>query len=168
MRVGLQVQQDILTHERRDIDVLRSRQFGVERKRRNFDFMLGNFSRQATQLTQQFTRSLPVGPERAVQNPEVRGCQHIGPTVPESISGVAMSPSGAIFFAMLRCGIPSGGIWFKWTFTCETFRSSCHWRNASYWRFELFREGSRRPVVAQNAETSPPSLAISFTMRRLR
>src|SRR5882724_12592878 len=49
-----------------------------------------------------------------------------------------MSPSGQSS-SPTRCR-PSGGIWFKWTFIRETFRNSCHWHNASYWRFELLRE----------------------------
>jgi hypothetical protein len=40
MWIGRQIQQNILSHKRRDIDRLRPVQFGVERKRWDLDFVL--------------------------------------------------------------------------------------------------------------------------------
>src|SRR5207253_4846689 len=75
MRVGRQIQQDILAHERGDIDVLRAVQFGVERECRNPDFVLELFETgHAAQLNRLRNRS--IGPKRAIGNSEVEGVTH--------------------------------------------------------------------------------------------
>ena len=75
MRVGRQIQQDILAHERRDIDVLRAVQFGMERERRNLDFVVELFETgHAAQLNRLRNRS--IGPKRAIGNAEVETVTH--------------------------------------------------------------------------------------------
>ena len=75
MGIGRQIQQNVLAHEWRDIDVLRPVQFGVEHERRNVDFVLELFETgYAAQLNRLRDRS--VGPKRAIGNSEVEAVTH--------------------------------------------------------------------------------------------
>ena len=75
MRIWWEVQQNILSHEWRDVDGLRPVQVGVERKRRDLDFVLeflqasdaGEFHR---------LRDRSVRPQRTIGNSEIEAVTH--------------------------------------------------------------------------------------------
>src|SRR5207248_3690077 len=148
--------------EGRDIDVLRPVQFGVERKRRNLDFVLELFEAgHAAQLNR--LRDHPIGPKRAIGNSKVQAVTHRPNAANFRRRDVA---EGTIFFALQMQASRRNLIqmnfhaasFFEVQITAATFPNS---------GLNFFASASATSD-GTNAEASPPSLAISFTIRELR
>ena len=148
MRIGRQIEQNVFSHERREIDHLRPGQLGVNGKSRHLDLERKRLeTADATQFDRLRQRS--VCPKRAFGNPDVeRIAQRPGavgslpPRARESDNLLRLPDAG------LRP--ESGG---------DEFSSN----------LSVFLVRTLPPHCAgTNSLTSPPSRAISFTIRELR
>ena len=145
MRIGRQIEQEIFPNERCQIDRFRSAEFMMDREIRNLDRVHETFE---TGNAGQFDRlrERATGPERAFGNPEI-----------ERVS----QRTGANDFVPLELG--------DWAILLAFQVEAVGW-NLSQMNFHFpnFRAKAAATTAGTKAAISPPSRAISFTIRELK